>query len=378
MSFGVYVHIPFCTTRCSYCHFVTRPWQAATGERYYRAVVREMKEYFRRVAWADEADSIYFGGGTPSMVPAEHIAAILRTCRDLFAVSSDCEISLEANPGSVTCKKAESYRRMGVNRISLGAQTFDDDALAAIGRDHTAKQIEESVELLRQREIQNLSVDALLGLPGQTGSKWNHDLDRICRIRPAHVSIYMLDLDERSPLYHLVAKGRYAIPEDDMVSDLYLQTLSVLRSHGYEHYEISNFAQPGFESRHNLKYWKREPVLGFGVGSHSFDGKLRSANHSKMSAYLEAVEGGRAPVDWSQSVNENDRLAEILFLGLRLSRGLDWSEIRREYSTEKRIVEYEAALHDWSQKGLLEWRDSVVRLTPSGMLVSNEMFQTFV
>ncbi len=378
MTLGLYIHIPFCKARCNYCHFVTRPWHAPTVERYYRAVVRELREFAEQHPCREEVDTIYFGGGTPSIVPAEHVAGILDTCRGQFRVLPDCEITLEANPGSLTPEKAESYCRAGVNRISLGAQSFDDKELAAIRRDHTGDQIDETLELLRAKGILNLNLDVLLGLPRQTRSTWENNLQRIVRVAPPHISVYMLDLDERSPLYHSIAKGRDPTPDDDLTSDLYLGTIGFLGRHGYQQYEISNFALPGSESRHNLKYWCRAPVIGFGVASHSFDGRARFANFARLSAYLGAVEAGRQPIEWHQAVPAGQRLEETLFLGLRLNRGVDWAAVQREHNNPRQLADYESALRGLSDKGLLEWQDSVVRLTPRGMLLSNEVFVEFV
>lgn len=377
MSFGVYIHIPFCRTKCNYCHFVIRPWKAGTAERYCKALLREIERFFAQVSWNEEADSIYFGGGTPSLVPVEHIDGILSACRRLFPLSSDCEISLESNPGTLTADKAASYRELGINRVSIGAQSFDDKVLAAIGRDHTGDQVDESVAVLRESGIENLNLDIMLGLPEQTAEGWNRDLDRSTALSPTHISVYMLDLDSKSPLYHCIAKGRCTVPDDDLVSDLYLRTREHFADHGYEQYEISNFARPGCQCRHNLKYWQREPVLGFGVGSHSYDGRYRYANFGGMNAYLEAVESDKTPVEWRKPVDASQALEETLFLGLRLNRGLDWHRVRQKYDSSQ-LETFESSVKEMSARGLLEWQDSVIRLTPRGMLLSNEVFQRFV
>jgi oxygen-independent coproporphyrinogen-3 oxidase len=341
-------------------------------------VLEEIREFFARQNFEDEIDTVYFGGGTPSVVPAEHIEGVLNTCLELASRVQHCEITIEANPGSVTPAKAVRYASCGVNRISLGAQSFNDHELAAIGRDHTGVQVDESLELFRRSGISNLSLDLLLGLPDQTAKQWNANLERATHLSPTHISVYMLDLDERSPLFHSIAKGRHFLPEDDLISDLYLQTIDFLARKGYEQYEISNFALAGYQSRHNLKYWRRDPVLGFGVGSHSYDGHSRYANSPKLHAYLEAVEAGRSPIQWRQPVSLAQGLEEMLFLGLRLNRGLDWREIRRENAESAKLAGYESSLHNLAEQGLLEWNNSSVRLTRRGMLLSNEVFCEFI
>ena len=377
MGLGIYIHIPFCRTKCNYCHFVIRPWKAATADRYRKALVREIGQFFARGQWTEEVDSIYFGGGTPSLVPVEDIYEILATCKGSLPVSRDCEISLESNPGTLSADKVNSYNQMGINRVSIGAQSFDDDELASLGRDHTGDQVTESVGLLRQCRIENVNLDLMLGLPGQTEECWSRDMTSLAAIAPPHISLYMLDLHERSPLFHQVAKGRCTIPGDDLIADMYLCALTRFADCGYEQYEISNFAQAGYQCRHNLKYWLREPVLGFGVGSHSYDGRRRYANFRSMDAYLETVERGEEPVEWREDVKAPRAFEEMMFLGLRLNRGLDWQRVSREYDS-RQLEKFESSLREMTEEGLLEWQDSVIRLTPRGMLLSNEVFQKFV
>jgi len=323
------------------------------------------------------AETIYFGGGTPSLVPAEHIAALLSTCRKLFDVPQNCEISLEANPGTVTSEKAAAYRECGISRISLGAQTFDERSLQAIGRDHTPEQTATSLALLRDKGFENINVDLILGLPEQDDMQWAGNLETLTHLEPAHISIYMLELEQKSPLYHLVARGVHRVPDEDVVSDCYLESLDHLAGHGYAQYEISNFASQGYECRHNLKYWQRRPVFGFGIGSHSFDGRARYANPAGMNAYLSRVEHGLSPVEWRRALDEKEELEETLFLGLRLRRGLNWEELSEGFGAEQ-VAGYEKTLKSMSNDGLVEWRDSSIRLTPRGMLLSNEVFQAFV
>ncbi len=377
MNSGIYLHIPFCRTRCNYCHFVTRPWQARTAKRYAAAVRNEIQLSLGERPGEVRVDTIYFGGGTPSIVPVEHIQDLIEAVRRLCFVSHECEITLEANPGSLTPGKAEAYSAMGINRVSLGAQSFDDDELAAIGRDHSGSDIDDSVGLLQRSGIANLNLDLMLGLPNQNEVKWQRNLERLARLDPSHVSVYMLDLDDKSPLYHEIARGMYRAPEDDAVSDLYLLTVDFLEGHGYLQYEISNFARPGFESRHNLKYWNCEPVLGFGVGSHSYDGEARYANTASVAAYLDSVEAGRSPVEWRKPVTRSQALEERLFLGLRLSRGIDWDTLISDFDPAD-LSRCEQSLRAMAERGLVEWAGSLVRLTRNGMLLSNEVFQEFV
>ena len=374
---GLYIHIPFCRIRCSYCSFVIHPWRERLAERYRDALIAEIESFAAALPSPVLAETIYFGGGTPSLVPASHIEAILAACRRAFAVDPGCEITLEANPGTIAREKAESYRRLGVNRVSLGAQSFDDAELASVGRDHTGADVRETLALLASCGISNCNLDLIAGLPGQSAAGWMSNLAAASGLAPAHISVYMIELDAKAPLYHEIARGRAALPEDDAVAEWYLRTLDELEDCGYVQYEISNFARPDLQSRHNLKYWLREPVLGFGVGSHSFDGAARYANVASVDAYLSAVERGQSPVEWRRDLGASEGVEEALFLGLRLRRGVDWRALRAGFSTE-RASRCDAALEELRAEGLVEPCGAGLRLTRRGMLLSNEVFQVFV
>jgi oxygen-independent coproporphyrinogen-3 oxidase len=322
-------------------------------------------------------DSIYFGGGTPSLMPSEHMLDILNACRDAFALARDCEISLEANPDTLQPENTGLYKQMGVNRISIGAQSFHDAELRGIGRIHNSGAVEKSVCLLKERGFININLDLLLGLPGQTAGSWTRSIDRMAEMKVAHVSVYMLDLDEPCPLSESVAGGSVTIPDDEWMAERYLETIEKLDSYGYSQYEISNFARRGFECRHNLKYWLREPVLGFGLASHSFDGSARYANFADMGDYLESLASGRQPVEWRRPVPINQALEEIMFLGLRLNRGIRWDRLQRDYGSA-RLEQYGRTLKDLCREGFVDWTGTRVRLTSAGMLLSNEIFQQFL
>jgi oxygen-independent coproporphyrinogen III oxidase len=373
---GLYIHIPFCKTKCSYCHFISVPYDEPIADRYRKAVLWEIRRCNALQSKA-EVDSIYFGGGTPGLIPSQHVSEFIAECRRRFHVSIDCEVSLEANPDTISADKASAYRSCGITRISMGAQSFEDRELKAIGRLHISETILESLGRLRESGFTNINLDLMLGLPLQTAESWRRNLKILDRLAIPHISIYMLDLDEACPLKSLVDCGSIAIPEEDLISDLYLETLDFLSSCGYIQYEISNFARPGFACRHNLKYWMREPVLGFGLGSHSFDGHSRSANYSQLGDYLQAMESGTNPRDWSRDITDRQALEETLFLGLRLAEGVDWNRLRNTNSGDQ-LEGYEKSLKELGDRGLIQWKDSRIRLTASGMLLSNEIFQIFV
>jgi oxygen-independent coproporphyrinogen III oxidase len=353
------------------------PYERAFAYEYCKSMIEELTRSGN--SWADtgDVDSIYFGGGTPSLIPVEHIAELLASCRRLLCVTEDCEVSLEANPDTVSPDKVTTYIRSGVNRISIGAQSFHDGELSSIGRLHTAEMTTDALVQLRSGGFRNINLDLMLGLPGQTAASWRGNLEKVVHLETPHISVYMLDLDDPCPLRASVDAGSVQLPDEDLVSDLYLETIDFLSQNGYAQYEISNFALPGYACRHNLKYWQRDPVHGVGLASHSFDGQSRYSNGSQLDDYIDAVREGKSPVFWREQISVEQSLSESLFLGLRLTQGVDWDCLRAKYGRD-RLAIYETGMQELSQKGLVQWNGSTVRLTASGMLLSNEVFQLFI
>ena len=371
---GVYFHIPFCARKCAYCHFLSFTFDEKKAERYLAAVLMELRHFASRRRDMATVDSIYFGGGTPGLVPANHIADILDECRRVFPVAADCEITLETNPGTVSPEKAANYRACGVNRVSLGAQSFSDTELRAVGRIHSAAQIAESLDILSSAGFDNISLDLILGLPEQTAESWRATLDAAVNFPVRHISVYMLELDEQTPLTLQVAEGKMYLPGEDLVADLYEETINFLASRGLAQYEISNFARAESASRHNMKYWRRIPVYGFGIASHSFDGRFRYANVDDIEDYCSLVESGLSPVSWRSEIQEKQALEETFFLGLRLTEGVE----RRSAAVNGFLTEREKTLQEFRDAGLLDISESRLRLTRKGMLFSNEALECFI
>jgi len=382
MSLGIYIQVPFCQTKCTYCNFHTGPAARGLYAPYARAVEREIwqRATTSRDAAAEGSpclgpvDTIYVGGGTPSLLDPADLASILATVRDCFAFA-DGEVTLEADPETITSEKAAAWRAAGINRISLGAQSFHDKELIAAGRMHRRQDIFRAVQLLRAAGFANISLDLIAGLPHQTYASWRESLAELLGLRPEHISIYLLEVDEGSRLGKeaLAGGSRYgasAIPDDDAMASFYELACEELAAAGYEHYEISNWALPGFRSRHNLKYWRREPYLGFGAGAHSFDGRWRWANAHDPAAYVATIEQGQLPTEQREEVTRAQALEEEMFLGLRQLEGIDFARIEREYEAAHlgaRIAELEA-------QGLVEREGTRVRLAPAKLTVSNEVF----
>jgi oxygen-independent coproporphyrinogen III oxidase len=318
-------------------------------------------------------DTVYIGGGTPSLLDPGHLQNLLNTIRDSFG-SDPSEVTLEADPETVDAQKACAWVRAGINRVSFGVQSFSDAELAASGRMHRRADIYRAVPILREKGILNIGFDLIAGLPLQTVGSWRESVDRLIELAPEHVSVYILEVDEKSRLGTELLKGgkRYnagAVPNEDQMAEFYELAQTSFSGAGYHHYEISNWAKPGFESRHNLKYWRREAYLGFGAGAHSFSGVQRWANAHDAAGYLNSIQNGCLPVEQLERLTPEAALEEELFLGLRQLDGIDVSRIEKDYA-----VKLGSRFDPLASSGLLEWNGSVVRLAPSRLSVANEVF----
>ena len=380
---GIYVQVPFCQTKCTYCNFHTGVVSSARFAPYVDCVCGEIAGRRRLYEAAGIAlpaavsgavvDTIYIGGGTPSLLDTVHLRRIVDVVRESFAAELT-EVTLEADPETVTEEKAAGWIAAGVNRVSFGVQSFCDEELMAAGRMHRRADIYRAAAILRATGIANISFDLIAGLPKQTRATWRESLDSLVDLAPEHVSVYLLEVDEGSRLGAELLRGgnRYSagdVPNDDAMVEFYETACSVLGAAGYQHYEISNWARPGFASRHNLKYWKREPYLGFGAGAHSFSGTQRWANAHDAAGYVGAITAERLPVEQLEKLTAESALEEELFLGLRQLEGIDIGRIEREYG-----VSLDARFARLSSAGLIEREGSLVRLAPGRVSVSNEVF----
>ena len=383
MPLGIYVQVPFCQTKCTYCNFHTGVVSRDRYAPYAEAVCREIAgshEWTANVA-RDCVDSVYFGGGTPSLIEPAALADILSALRASFAWSPGrAEVTLEADPETITAEKASAWCEAGFNRISLGAQSFHDAELKAAGRMHRRADIYSAVSLLRAEGFGNISLDLIAGLPHQTRETWESSVSEPLQLRPEHVSIYLLEIDEGSRLgkESLAGGSRYsaaAIPSDDQMAECYESACARLAAAGYEHYEISNWALPGCRSRHNLKYWRREPYIGFGAGAHSFDGASRWANAHDSARYVAIVEAGNSPREQMEVVTTEQAFEEELFLGLRQLDGIDFEGVVRRYpqSLAARIGGVRERLAELRSQGLVEFDGEHLRLAPGRLTVSNEV-----
>src|SRR5690349_2876869 len=293
---GVYIHIPFCRARCSYCDFATGMYEGDLANRYVRAIVKEIA-HWREIESALDADTIYFGGGTPSLLSAEQIFRIVNAINSRFRIASAAEVTIEINPGELDLSKLRAFHDLGINRASFGAQTFDDKQLRQLGRTHNSEDIGRTFQHLRDAGFANINFDLIAGLPGQTLAGWGDNLEKALWLRPEHLSLYLLDVHEGTPLADQIRRGAQPKPDDDLAAEMYRLMVDRVCGAGYEHYEISNFCLRGFESRHNSKYWNGAPYYGFGCSAHSYDGaRRRWANERDTAKYVSLVENERSPV----------------------------------------------------------------------------------
>ena len=350
---GAYVHLPFCHTHCTYCPFAIST-DLALQDAYTDALVREIT-----TADAGPFETVYFGGGTPSRTAIEN----LRRVFDVLRIAEGAEVTLEANPEDVTPESIDVWREMGVNRISVGVQSFHDDELRVIGRIHDRAQAIEAVRTIVASGAR-ANLDLILGLPQQTAESFRASLDMAVALGAGHLSLYMLDLEERTPLQVQAARGRVELPEDDLVADLYVEAIDRLGRAGLQQYEISNFARPGEESRHNLRYWTRAEYLGFGLGAHSFVGSERFANTRDIRKYIELSPGAR---DFAEELGEEEVQRETIFLQLRQTSGMCYEDL-----VALRGEEGMAWIERGLQGGWLRRNDGRVAFTPSGFLQSND------
>ena len=391
MAAGVYLHIPFCKSRCSYCDFATDVWRSDDAvERYVAALCNEIRggsltgrECVKAVKKEDPlttvrvsaiTDTIYFGGGTPSLLSPRQVERILNAVRSTFDITLDAEITMEMNPATVTPEKLKAYREVGINRASFGVQTFNDRDLKLLARGHDANDARNTFTMLRDAGFENVSFDLIAGLPGQSFNDWSRNLDEAIAMEPEHISLYLLEIHEGTPLAAQIRSERRPLPDEDLAADMYELMLKRLSAVGYEQYEISNFAKLGKHSHHNIKYWQLEPVYGFGVSAHSFDGRERYANHRDTTKYVTSIENGDSPESYREKI---ETMSEYVFLGLRLTKGIDLAEFKSRFGIAF-DDNYHREVEHLKNLGLIEIDDQHIKLTRKGMLFSNEVFSEFV
>jgi oxygen-independent coproporphyrinogen-3 oxidase len=373
MPLGLYVHVPFCTAICSYCNFNRVVFDAALKARYVDAVRREIEASASGAA----ADTIFFGGGTPSLLEPQEVRSIVDACRAAYRLAPDAEVTLEANPESVSEERLAAFREAGVNRVSLGVQSFQDVELRRLSRLHTASRAELALSEARRAGFANLSLDLMMWLPGQHLDHWLASVDAAIELGPEHLSLYLLEVYPNAPLKEEMARAHWSQAPDDDAAAMYLDGMARLDAAGFEQYEISNVARRGRRSRHNLKYWTDGEWIGFGCGAHSTRDGTRWKNVAATQEYIDRIAKRQTPAVEVRHLSQDERLGDALFTGLRLSDGVDEAVIRRRYGVDV-WSRYGPELEPFLESGVLTRMDGRLRLTRQGMLVAHDVMLVFV
>ena len=366
-SAGIYIHIPFCAVKCIYCDFYSITDRENSIPRFINAIVKEIETCTVDVSnW--KLETIFIGGGTPSLLNGRNIESILNALERKYDLAQIKEWTMEANPGEAPLERLKDFRSLGINRLSMGVQSLEPDLLKFLTRIHSQNQVFETYEHARNAGFENINCDLIYSMPGQSWEIWERDLLRVLDLKPEHISAYTLTLEKGTELYQFVKKGQVTMPEEDQTGGWFLKTHGILNSHGYSAYEISNFARPGMECRHNLHYWRIHPYLAFGPSAHGFDGSNRWGNVRSLDQYLTQIESGNTPISMKESLTQKNLTNELIGFGLRLNEGIDLAQIPEKYLNQFN-TNLESAREKWSDVLIL--RDSSVYLTKKGMVYTD-------
>jgi len=374
VGLGLYLHVPFCSAICNYCNFNRGLFDADLKARYVDALVREIQSRGERGVGAD---TIYFGGGTPSLLEPPEVERIVTACADAFALAGGCEVTLEANPETVSEERLRRFRAAGVNRVSFGVQSFRDEELRRLSRLHGAARAREALREARAAGFDNISLDLMMWLPQQTVAEWLESVDETIALGPEHVSLYLLEVYPNAPLRDDMARARWSQAPDDDAAVMYVAAMERLEAAGYEQYEISNVARPGARSRHNLKYWTDGEWAGFGCGAHSTRAGVRTKNVASTSEYVDTIAAGGTTQMEVHRLTSDERLGDALFTGLRLTDGVDLAAFGERYGVDV-WQRYGAELEPFLDAGLLRRDGTRLTLTRQGMLLAHEVMAVFV
>lgn len=371
---GIYIHIPFCKQKCYYCDFVSYCNKDNLIEKYIQAVKKEiqLQEIIK------EIDTIYIGGGTPSYIEAKYIKEILEEIKTKN-ISKEAEITIEVNPGTVTLDKLQEYKNCGINRLSIGLQSTQNNLLKTIGRIHNFEEFLETYKMARKVGFKNINVDLMLGLPNQKISDLKESLEKVLELKPEHISVYSLIVEENTPIADKIEKNELILPEEETERNMYWYVKNTLELNGFHHYEISNFAKKGFESKHNLNYWEQQEYIGIGTAAHSYVENVRYSNTENLEKYIDNIEQGTPENNKiiHEVQNENDKKKEFMLLGLRKIDGIKISEFKKVFG-DNPIYLFRNELKKLSDEELIEIYDDIIRLTNKGIDLANLVWEEFI
>ncbi|OPY56380.1 MAG: Oxygen-independent coproporphyrinogen-III oxidase 1 [Pelotomaculum sp. PtaU1.Bin035] len=378
MDIRLYIHVPFCVKKCRYCNFTSYIYSETAANAYFDSLLQEIKLYSAALSPREKSlSSIFIGGGTPTCLPVQKLKAIINNVRESFHWLPGCEVTIEANPGTVDRQSLFELRQAGANRVSLGVQAFQDCLLDRLGRIHTTAETLEAVSAAREAGFENLNMDLIFGIPGQTGEDWLETLSGVVSLSPEHISVYGLQLEEGTPMERAVARRELQLCSEELELFMYQAAIRYLTSRGYVHYEISNFARPDRKSAHNLGYWLNQPYLGLGPGAHSYLRGERFANETTLVGYAGRLSRGEMPVAAREDGSVTVEMSETVFLGLRLLKGIDLAAFYRRFGRRIEDV-YGKEIVLLKEAGLVEVAGGYLRLTSKGLPVANVVFMEFI
>lgn len=376
-NIGIYVHIPFCKQKCKYCDFISFQCMEDKFEDYFKCLIKEIGDKSEETI--DEIDTIYIGGGTPSIVPAEYIERVIKEIFDKYKVSKNAEITIEVNPGTVDEEKLKKYLSIGINRISIGLQSTNDELLKMLGRIHTYKEFEDVYEKVRKVGFKNINVDLMIGLPNQTIDDVEESLERIINKNPEHISVYSLIVEENTKMFDLVNEGILKLPNEDLERKMYWRVKEILELNGYNHYEISNFSKVGFESKHNMNCWNQHDYFGFGVAAHSYFDGMRYSNINDLKRYIENLKNEEAVynVVFHEKQDKEEMMKEYMVLGLRKIEGVKISEFKNKF-VDNSLYVFRKELEKLTKNDLVIIDEDKIQLTKRGLDFANMVWMEFV
>ena len=381
----LYIHVPFCIKKCAYCDFLSAPAGEEERQRYVETMIKEIQGY-RKKYQEYCVTTIFVGGGTPSVLSGEQIKEVFNALRASFVIDAQAEITIEVNPGTVTEEKVEAWMQAGVNRISIGLQSVNDEELQMLGRMHTYKDFLNTYHLLRDKGFNNLNIDLISAIPGQTLESWKKTLSTVAELEPEHISAYSLIVEEGTPFYTIYGEGGadgnlesvvQPLPDEETERFIYEETETILQKYGYDRYEISNYAKPGYACRHNEGYWRRVNYLGVGLGASSLIENQRFRNFSTYDAYMDAIQNQKLFHEEVKSLSVTDEMEEFMFLGLRMMSGISREEFQKKFGKKIETV-YEKQIQQLKKDGLIEFVENRIRLTKRGIDISNYVFEQFL
>ena len=375
-EFGIYIHIPFCVRKCLYCDFLSFACDKDAQERYMEALYKEIKAFSRHLGEI-EVSTVFIGGGTPSVVDTALLERVIEVLKENYSVKADAEITMELNPGTVTADSLKKYKAMGINRLSMGLQAWQDRLLKTLGRIHTAEKFKESFLLAREEGFDNINVDIMLSLPGQTMDDVKETFENVSSLSPEHISAYSLIVEDGTPFKDMFESGKFEEIDEDFDRNIYRFSCEMLEKNGYKRYEISNFAKKGFESRHNSLYWRTDEYIGFGLGAHSYFNGERYHNTADMERYIALSEDHESIKEDVEKLTKEDKISEFMFMGLRMDEGVKKSVFKERFDVDMNDI-YSEIIIKYKDMGMIEDMGDSIHLTDKGIDVSNVIFSEFL